>query len=180
MTSTEPKPGERQRRPLPPPLEPLPPDEALIAALSADTGIAAPLVRTWLAGASAPGHLREPLVESLWSVLGGINARVVVRRAENASAPNVARKPIDYLRERAVPAFPKTDGVPSLRVPLDVRGTRHGAADEGGQVVRAEGIDGHRASDGDRSRRLMAALELDDRGSSLAPRPPNSGDRRPA
>ncbi|HMI85723.1 MAG TPA: hypothetical protein VK550_16620 [Polyangiaceae bacterium] len=79
-------------KPLPAILPAPPPDEALVTALSAETGIAATTVRAWLSGACAPAHVREPLTEALWRPLGGVNGRVLVRRAESAAAPIVARK----------------------------------------------------------------------------------------
>jgi hypothetical protein len=81
-------------QPLPPILPALPPDPALVAAIAVETSIPASRVARWLAGECGVlhGEALSTARGALWRPLGGVNGRALVRRAENASALNVAQK----------------------------------------------------------------------------------------
>ena len=80
-------------KPLPPPLPPAPVSEALVEALADETGIPQSAIRGWLDGSRAlRGEWQRAALEALWRPIGGIRGRVLVRRAESASAGILARK----------------------------------------------------------------------------------------
>jgi hypothetical protein len=79
-------------RPLPPSLPPAPVDERLVAALAAAVDCSTSTVRHWLDGSTRPPqHLHAPLRDALWSVLGGVSGRVLVRRVDRPAEGIVAR-----------------------------------------------------------------------------------------
>jgi hypothetical protein len=80
-------------KPLPAILPAAPVSEALVEALSAETDIPQTIIRGWLEG-SRPlrGEHQRAALESLWSVLGGINGRVPVRRVYRPAEGIVERK----------------------------------------------------------------------------------------
>jgi len=60
------------RKPLPPVLPRLPPDEALVRAVADDSGVDASIVRGWLAGERrVHGEALFALRRSLWAPIGG-------------------------------------------------------------------------------------------------------------
>jgi hypothetical protein len=79
-------------KPLPAILPAAPVSEALVEALADETGIPQHIVRGWLEGTRPlrGGHQRAAL-ESLWSVLGGVSGRVLVRRVDRPAEGIVAR-----------------------------------------------------------------------------------------
>ena len=148
-------------KPLPPELPAPPPDERLVAALSADTGIAAALVRAWLAGACAPGHLREPLTEALWCVLGGVHGSLPVRRVD-ATEAGVARKGLTCLDGRAGASDHDAGRL------LLGGGAFDALAHEAGQHTQADRVGSYcTVGDSNRSHGSAAALGLADRDGSL-------------